>query len=114
MLTCRKDTVHVGQAGGHWQPTSAGGLATLKANPLGLQKTYGLQVVPQADGSAQSRVVRLDVQGLHQELPAGSSTPRFGTVADVPDVRLTALAAGRIRDCQEPVTLPPRYSRSEA
>ena len=115
-LALNDGVLHLGQPGGRWQPTSAAGLEALKANPLGLEKTYGLQTLPQPDGSAWRRepgdtrlrrepgdtrlrrVVRLDLQGLHPQVPAGSSAPRLGTVAEAADVRLTELAAGRIRD----------------
>ncbi len=97
-LALKDGVVHLGQPGGRWLPTSAAGLGSIKANPLGLEKTYGLQTVPQPDGSEQRRVVRMDIQGLHPLLPAGSSTPRLGTVADAADVRLTELASGPIRD----------------
>lgn len=97
-LALNDGVAHIGQAGGRWQPTSAAGLQAIKANPLGLEKTYGLQAVPQPDGSELRRVVRLDLQGLHPQVPAGSSAPQLGRVADAADVALTELAAGRIRD----------------
>jgi hypothetical protein len=97
-LALKDGVVHIGQPGGGWQPTSAAGLDAIKANPLGLEKTYGLQTVRRPDGSEQRRVVRLDLQGQHPQMPAGSSAPRLGTVAEAADVRLTELAGGRIRD----------------
>ncbi|HET7868630.1 MAG TPA: AvrE-family type 3 secretion system effector [Burkholderiaceae bacterium] len=97
-LALKEGVAHIGQAGGRWQPTSAAGLQSIKANPLGLEKTYGLQAVPQPDGSELRRVVRLDLQRLHPQVPAGSSTPQLGRVAEAADVALTELAAGRIRD----------------
>lgn len=96
-LAVKRGRLHVGHEGGSWQPAGVEGLARVKANPAGLEKSYGLQSVTQPDGSRQQRIVRIDLEAEHPTLPAGGA-PRVGTVANAVGAKLTELASGAIRD----------------
>lgn len=96
-LALKRGQLHVGHAGGHWQPMGVPGMSALKPNPSGLGRSYALQTERQADGSSTRRLVRIELDGLHPQLPPGTAL-RPGTVAGPVEARLSELVTGPVRD----------------
>jgi hypothetical protein len=96
-LALKRGQLHVGHAGGHWQPMGVPGLSSLKANPSGLGRSYALQTERQPDGSSVKRLLRIELEGLHPQLPPGTA-PRPGTIDGPVEARLGELAKGAVRD----------------
>jgi AvrE-family Type-III effector proteins (T3Es) len=96
-IAVKRGQLHIGHDGGHWQPIGAHQLSGLKVNPSGLGRSYALQAEPLPGGGTRRRIVRIDLEGLHPQMPAGSA-PRPGTVDAPVEARLSELASGAVRD----------------